>query len=635
MFSRTRFLQLLLLIPACIVARGGIVDNSGLEAPTSVDSLWSGVDAGGMLTGVNKIMRGYNGSSTVPLIGQDGKVGEWGGALPVSVSVADLNGDGLPDIMVADVSGYYRVFFNSGTKTEPKFTNCEMVPLYLSRQITEGWGGNAEFIRMVPRINLFDWAHRGVQDLMVGNYKGEVFFVPNAGTPSAPDFRQPPTVDAAIIRTAKAGMMWGNLFAPAAYDWNGDSKPDLLLGEGSYSANAIHLLINKGSPNAPKFGEDMRYFLAYGDGREQLVPTLADYSGDGKMDLLVGDSLGRVAVYLNSGEKWKPNIELKFSQFIKFGSSDSLNGPITVAAADMNGDGLFDLIIGDKDGHILMALNKGTKEQPKFDAPVPIKGVDPKLRMIYLPARGPETNHIGNEGHYATGWSLDWGYRKGNINGYYSVFSGKDDPTSGLPPGHHFLKAGYYPSLNKVFKPAAVLFPSEEKDHMPGEKAMGFFVNWQGGYGTPFAADVPGFLSPTNTYHARYIFKENDLKPDTSYTLTFKVKGAAYRDAKWTLAFYGRTKSETKVTSQGGRGAKQVTQAGLKVDTDIESAAITSASVSDWTTVSRSFRIHFKDHELNNADSIEAVTAVFEMRFTLEPYTGTFYLDDLQVTEGK
>ena len=48
---------------------------------------------------------------------------------------------------------------------------------------------------------------------------------------------------------------WGNVFAPCTWDWNADGKEDLLLGEGSYSANNIHLLINQGSGARPAFDE--------------------------------------------------------------------------------------------------------------------------------------------------------------------------------------------------------------------------------------------------------------------------------------------------------------------------------------------------------------------------------------------
>ncbi|MEI8341221.1 MAG: hypothetical protein WCH43_06750 [Verrucomicrobiota bacterium] len=43
---------------------------------------------------------------------------------------------------------------------------------------------------------------------------------------------------------------------------------------------------------------------------------------------------------------------------------------------DINGDGVFDLITGKTNGRIAVALNKGTKEQPKFDTPAELKGVN-------------------------------------------------------------------------------------------------------------------------------------------------------------------------------------------------------------------------------------------------------------------
>ena len=631
MSLRSLFLPILVAAPGLVFAQANLIDNSGMDQPIMTQNLWGGVDSAGNLTGFKNLQRGVwgQGNSGVPLLQEDGSVSDRPDNLPVSVNLVDLNGDGLPDLVMADVAGYYRVYFNSGTKTEPKFTNCEMVPLFLSRDLS-GWCISPEYIRFAPRLNLYDWNHRGLQDLTVGNYKGEVFFVPNTGSKSVPEFRQPVPLESALIKTNKKGDLWANLIAPQAYDWDGDGKTDLLVGEGSYSANAIHLLINKGSNQAPKFDEDGRYYLAYGDGREQLVPTIVDYNGDGKPDLLVADRTGKVAVYLNTGEKWKPDTVLKFSNFVKFGGSESLGGPITVCAADYNGDGLFDLIIGDRDGHVRVALNKGTKEQPQFDTPFLVKGVNPGQPNIYLPPPGPQA--VGPNNHkssYASGWSFDSGFRKANINGYFTVVSGKDDPSPGMPEGHHFIKAGYFPSLNKVFPPAAVFQPGWLEKNYPGERNSGLFVYWN--WYWPLDASAVGFVSQTNSFHARYILKENALKLDTEYILSFKVKGADYHDAKWTMAYYGYTKHDEKVTA-GARGSKQVDITNLKTDMNIESSSVPSTAP-DWTTVTRNFRVHFKDHDVNKPDKLDVIMALFDIHFTLKPYSGVFYIDDLQLKE--
>jgi hypothetical protein len=52
------------------------------------------------------------------------------------------------------------------------------------------------------------------------------------------------------------------------------------------------------------FGENDHFILAYGDGLEQLTPTVADYNGDGTPDPLVAERSGkrRIPEYGRTGE---------------------------------------------------------------------------------------------------------------------------------------------------------------------------------------------------------------------------------------------------------------------------------------------------------------------------------------------
>src|SRR5205823_5579159 len=127
----------------------------------------------------------------------------------------------------ADPLGYVRAYINGGSRVEPKFTACEMVPIFLSRFSAEEKLNEA---RLAPRICLFEWNRRGVFDMLVGNCGGEIFLLPNKGSAKAPDFAQPGP--GSILSVSKSSSLWGNLFAPAAFDWNRDGKPDLLIGEG-------------------------------------------------------------------------------------------------------------------------------------------------------------------------------------------------------------------------------------------------------------------------------------------------------------------------------------------------------------------------------------------------------------------
>jgi len=85
------------------------------------------------------------------------------------------------------------------------------------------------------------------------------------------------------------------------------------------------------------------------------------------LDLIVGDISGHVSVYLNEGTKehyafGKP-VQLKANgKPIQVPNGDA--GP---CIADWDGDGLLDLIVGCGDGSVMFYRNIGTAKEPKLD----------------------------------------------------------------------------------------------------------------------------------------------------------------------------------------------------------------------------------------------------------------------------
>ena len=234
------------------------VRNGGFERTLRAPNLWSGVDKDGFLAG----FRGF-----LPVLSESGNVAET--PMPVGVSVGDLNNDGLPDILSSDPLGFIRIYFNSGSKEQPKFTSGELTtpwlasgegdppwtpPMLGGEQEVGGWNQRWTKRRQGVRASLADLTGTGKLDLVAGNYFGDIFVVRNSGSAQVPQFPQPRSIAKAVIPTMKDPVArWGNVFAPLMHDWDGDNKPDLLVGEGSYSANNIHLFLNQGSAAAPAF----------------------------------------------------------------------------------------------------------------------------------------------------------------------------------------------------------------------------------------------------------------------------------------------------------------------------------------------------------------------------------------------
>ena len=599
---------------------------TGFETSRPQASIWNGVDASGALIG---------NVQPLPVLALDGSLSPT--MMPVSVSVADLNGDGLPDIAVMDVLGYLRIYFNSGTKTAPKFTVGELSTIFLTRtsatdpalplplKDVDGSVANSirDYARRGPKIFLTDRMGSVKNDLLIGNYSGEILFVPNSGTASAPDFKQPLDVAKAVIPTAKdVHEKWGNVFAPVVWDWNKDGKSDLLVGEGSYSANSIHLLINKGSNERPVFDENNRTSLAYGMGLEQLSPCVVDYNGDGLPDLLVTERSGKVAVYLNSGKPWKPGETLAFDSFIKAGVAYTPKGPdakpdpmteakeanlftlggiSTIATADLNGDGLFDLVFGKSNGRVAIALNTGTKEQPKFSAPVEIIS-ESKAPMLNVPAN----------------WEWDAGLTRGNFYAYASAVGEAEDPEAKPPVGPHCFKIGYQPSPNKIMPP-----PKTFSAAFPGWDRKTTHSGWsQSTFGAPanfFRLRFPINSSQTNKYA---------LKTKTPYLFSMRVKGNGVSEALVTINTYARKDLSEAKQIHGDRGTV-VLQENYRHEWKGEQ--IKFAPGTQWGEVKKQFSIKFDTKELDDVKQVEPGHWFITITFELAPGVGSLYIDDIKL----
>ncbi|MHC4991258.1 MAG: FG-GAP-like repeat-containing protein [Planctomycetota bacterium] len=261
-------------------------------------------------------------------------------------SFVHWDGDDLKDLVVGEGSGSetarVRVYLNEGTQTEPQFSTWFYVQSNESDLVVPGSG----CLGLFPRVAYWDADNR--KDLLVGLSDGRTKIYLNTGSDDSPTFD-----GGTYLLVGEPGLKTeinvGGRATSSIVDWNDDARKDLMTGAVD---GKIRVYVNEGTDTEPDFRTEQ---IVQSNGGDLVVPSLRsspvliDFDGDGRRDIVTGNTEGQLLLYV--GPSFSAPIALEAN-----GIPIDLTGwpRSRPFVCDWNNNERLDVLVGAGDGLILL-----------------------------------------------------------------------------------------------------------------------------------------------------------------------------------------------------------------------------------------------------------------------------------------